>query len=169
MPATVTHKPDKQIYLAGSMEWRPDGGIAWREHATERLAEFGFTVFNPTKQEHKILARHGISSLEEMKLLKGTDYPIYQALMRDILHYDIDALNQSCAVLVLADSWIAGGTAGEMTHAYLNDIPVYAVFDKGYTPQQMSGWLGACVTQFYPDFTQAALGIFKWTKPKESS
>lgn len=138
-----------KVYLSGAMEYSPDGGISWRQAAQKFLLDNGFEVFNPCESSEVILHNNGCESVEEYNVLKTEIDEVawkrkkYLKITRKFVHLDLLELRTSDIVLVQISDKASGGTAGELTVAYMLDIPVIG-FTEGNL-SDTSGWVLACV------------------------
>src|ERR1044072_7404327 len=92
-----------RVYLAGAIEFSPDKGVAWRKVITPKLREKNFSVFDPCKDENKILDRYNFSSSEEFHKSKITDPKRFLNCMRDIIKVDMAQVAMADAVLLYVD------------------------------------------------------------------
>lgn len=133
---------DKLVYLAGPMQHSVDYGKGWRVEATEKLTQAGYTVFNPSLMEECLMKALGFESVREFLALKQTDPDDFIIRFRDIIAFDILAINMSNIVIVRYEKQVASGTIHEVGEAYLAGIPIIMVSN---TPQEkLLVWTHAC-------------------------
>lgn len=137
------------------MENAPDFGVGWRARIEKWLTEEGWTVHNPCTKETTIFKRRNVkgSTFYKLKTLKTLD--VYQAIMRDIIDYDLDIIDRSDAILVLWDEYAKGGTIHELGYAREHNIPV--IMMSKLPVSKISGWVLGCTTELF----------FKWSDVKE--
>jgi hypothetical protein len=138
------------LYLAGSIEYSPDFGKAWRAEITPFLRALGHEVYDPAQDEMKNLDE---IEVQEFRAWKKTDLPRFRETVRKIIAYDLDLIEQHAdAVLCYWDQHAGrgAGTQGELTFAHRVGIPVYLVC--GIPIAQMSGWLLGCATEVFTCF-----------------
>ena len=135
------------FYLAGSIEYSPDFGKAWRAEITPFLKALGHQVYDPAEDEMKNLSE---IEVRDFRLWKKSDLSRFRETVRKIIAYDLDLIEQHAdAVLCYWDQYAGrgGGTQGELTFAHRVGIPVYLVC--GVSIEQMSGWLLGCATEVF--------------------
>jgi nucleoside 2-deoxyribosyltransferase len=135
------------FYLAGSIEYSPDFGKAWRAQITPVLSALGHRVYDPAEDEQKNLTD---TEVREFRSWKKTDLRRFQQTVRKIIAYDLDLIEQECDAVVCYWDEHAGrgaGTQGELTFAHRLGIPVY--FICAVPLEQVSGWLLACATEVF--------------------
>ena len=138
------------FYLAGSIEYSPDLGKAWRAQITPLLKSLGHSVYDPAEDEKKNLTE---TEMREFRLWKTSDLPRFQQTVRKIIAYDLDLIEKKCDAIVCYWDRHAGrgaGTQGELTFAYRLGIPVYLIC--GMPVGEISGWLLGCATEVFGDF-----------------
>jgi len=138
------------FYLAGSIEYSPDLGKAWRAQITPLLESLGHSVYDPAEDEKKNLTE---TEMREFRLWKTSDLPRFQRTVRKIIAYDLDMIEQKCDAIVCYWDRHAGrgaGTQGELTFAHRLGIPVYLVC--GMPVGEISGWLLGCATEVFVNF-----------------
>jgi len=139
------------VYLAGAIEYAPDGGKAWRQEIMKFLRdELGHSSFDPTSEEWDLLTD---DEKENFRDWKSNDLPRFRSVIERIIHHDLDNLmNKTEYVVCLWDEPVTrgGGTHGEMTTAFMNKIPVYMVL--GMEQRDISSWIIGCTTEIFPDF-----------------
>src|SRR3990167_1625838 len=86
-------KSSRQIYLAGSIEAAKNCGRDWREIADRELRFLGYSVYNPSTDEQKILEPFGLKTAEELHKLKNIEtLGRYREIGRGITEYDLEKL-----------------------------------------------------------------------------
>jgi len=138
------------FYLAGSIEYSPDLGKAWRAQITPLLKSLGHSVYDPAEDEKKNLTE---TEMREFRLWKTSDLPRFQQAVRKIIAYDLDLIEQKCDAIVCYWDRHAGrgaGTQGELTFAHRLGIPVFLIC--GMPVGEISGWLLGCATEIFVDF-----------------
>ena len=137
-----------RAYLSGAMEHAPDGGRAWREDMEAFLGRLGHAAYNPARDVRKNLSEEEIGHFRGWK---ASDPARFRAVVRKIIHYDLDILERSSDyVICLWDEWSqrGGGTHGELTAAFRRGIPVFMVTALPLT--EISGWIQGCCTEIFP-------------------
>jgi hypothetical protein len=138
----------KHVYLAGAIEYAPDGGKAWRLELKDFIErEIGFSVFDPCVNEIALLSEEEKLHLRTWKVSQREKF---LPVMRRIIDHDLfKLLNHTRFVICLWDEHVmkGAGTAGELTAAYQNGIPVYVV--AAIPMQRMSSWVIGCATEVF--------------------
>ena len=151
-----------KVYLAGSMEFSPDGGIGWRQIAKAALHKEGWETFDPTDEEHTVLDPFNLEDAAAFLKLKRTKTPEavnkFRKVMRHIILFDLAKLERSNIVLAMIDDHASGGTAGELTIAFNKGIPIIGVTPSSL--DKVSGWLLGCIDITCTSLNMA-LDIFK--------
>jgi nucleoside 2-deoxyribosyltransferase len=135
------------FYLAGSIEYSPDFGKAWRAQIKPVLESLGHGVYDPAEDEQKNLTD---TEVREFRSWKKTDLGRFQQTVRKIIAYDLDLIEHECDAIVCYWEEHAGrgaGTQGELTFAHRLGIPVYLICVVPV--EQVSGWLLACATEVF--------------------
>jgi nucleoside 2-deoxyribosyltransferase len=138
------------VYLCGPIEFASDGGKLWRRKMTPFLRdELGHRVYDPAEDEKKNLTDEEIAHFREWK---STDLERFRRVVRKIIHYDLDLIENKADYLICcwdsgAASTASGGTPAELTVAFRKGIPVYLVSEA--PPEQVSGWMLACADQVF--------------------
>jgi nucleoside 2-deoxyribosyltransferase len=138
------------FYLAGSIEYSPDKGKAWRAEITPLLERLGHHVYDPAEDEQKNLTE---TEMREFRSWKQSDLPRFQRTIRKIIAHDLDLIEHRCdAILCYWDQYAGrgAGTQGELTFAHRAGIPVYLVCAVPVT--EISGWLLGCATEVFSNF-----------------
>ena len=140
------------FYLAGSIEYSPDLGKAWRAEITPLLQSLGHQVYDPALDEMKNLTE---TEVREFRSWKTSDLGRFQQTIRKIIAYDLDLIEHRCDALVCYWDQYAGrgaGTQGELTFAHRLGIPVYMIC--GIPVEHVSGWLLGCATEVFTSFDE---------------
>lgn len=164
---SIENQDSVNVYLAGAIEYAPDGGKKWRSELGHFLInELGHDLFDPTSEEWDLLDDEEKKFFREWKT---TNLPRFQLIMRRVIEHDLNnLLNRTNYVICYWDDHVrsGGGTHGEMTLAYMNQIPVYMVHDMPL--EKMSSWIIGCATELFPDFESLKTflrGKYKSPKP----
>jgi hypothetical protein len=139
-------------YLAGAIEYAPDGGLGWREAITPFLRDdLGHRVYDPAKDARKSLTEEESKNL---RLWKTSDLLRFQAAVRKIIEFDLDVVSHSDYVICCWDEHVTkgGGTAAEVTSAFRLGIPVYLV--TALPIPTISGWILACCARIFNGFEE---------------
>jgi hypothetical protein len=140
-----------RAYLSGAMEHAPDGGRLWRDETEAFLRDrLGHAAYNPARDVRKNLTD---AELAGFRGWKRTDPVRFRAVIRKIIHYDLDILERDADYVVcLWDEWSqrGGGTHGELTTAFRRGIPVYMV--TRLPLDGISGWVLGCCAEIFPSF-----------------
>jgi nucleoside 2-deoxyribosyltransferase len=149
--ATIADNPERMLfYLAGSIEYSPDLGKAWRARITPLLKSLGHEVYDPAEDEKKNLTE---TEAREFRAWKASDLPRFQQTVRKIIAYDLDLIEHRCDAVICYWDRHAGrgaGTQGELTFAHRLGIPVYLIC--GMPVEEVSGWLLGCAKEVFADF-----------------
>jgi len=140
------------FYLAGSIEYSPDLGKAWRAEITPLLQSLGHQVYDPALDEMKNLTQ---TEVAEFRKWKSSDLERFQQTIRKIIAYDLDLIEHRCDALVCFWDQYAGrgaGTQGELTFAHRLGMPVYMIC--GMPVEQISGWILGCATEVFSSFEE---------------
>src|SRR6185312_3748510 len=140
------------FYLAGSIEYAPDFGKAWRAQIRPVLQCLGHGVYDHAEDEQKNLTD---TEVREFRSWKSADLGRFQQTVRKIIAYDLDLIEHRCDAIVCYWDVHAGrgaGTQGELTFAHRLGIPVYLIC--AIPVEQVSGWLLGCATEVFTNFEQ---------------
>ena len=143
----------RHVYLAGAIEYAPDGGRAWRREMAEFVRrELGLPVFDPCVNEVELLSEE---EKRGFRVWKRGDRARFLPVIRRIIDYDIDQLlNHTAFIICLWDEHVTrgAGTAGEVTLAYRHGIPVFLV--RTVDPSALSSWAAGCATEVFGGFDE---------------
>ena len=145
--------PRMRAYLAGAIEYAPDGGVAWRREMAAFLSgTLGHTVHDPSA-----LAKEHLSAeeLENFRHWKTADFPRFQETVRKIIRHDLQLVLEHSDYLVCRwceGTRIGGGTHGELTLAYWHQIPVYLMCEIPVA--DVSSWILGCATHVYTSWDE---------------
>ncbi len=140
------------IYLSGSIEFAAGFGRGWRAELTPFLRESGHEVYDPAADETKNLSPEEVAHFREWKT---TDPERFAGVVRKIIHWDLDLVEQRADCLICYWDENAGkgaGTQAEITSAFRHGKPVYLV--TSLPRERISGWILACVTRVFGDFDE---------------
>lgn len=147
----IENQTTVNVYLAGAIEYAPDGGKEWRRELGRFLTEeLGHSLFDPTSEEWDLL---DAEEKLHFRAWKSGNLERFRPVIRRIIEHDLNnLLHHTNYVICYWDDYVrqGGGTHGEMTLAYMNNIPVYMV--HGMPLAQMSSWIIGCATELFPDF-----------------
>lgn len=151
MTQRLVPRDGKQLcaYLAGAIEYAPDGGIAWRREIEPHLDRLGHAYYDATLAECNLLdtdEKRNFSNWKQMDLAR------FRRAMRKIIDHDLGhLLDRADYVIAYWDESThkGGGTQGEITLAYRSGIPVYLV--TALPPEAISGWILGCTEAVFPD------------------
>ena len=138
------------FYLAGSIEYSPDKGKAWRAQIAPALKELGHEIYDPAEDELKNLTE---TEAREFRSWKQSDLQRFRQTIQKIIAYDLDLIEHRCDAIICYWDEHAGrgaGTQGELTFAHRLEIPVYLIC--GVPVEQISGWLLGCATEVFAGF-----------------
>ena len=145
--------PSKQVYLAGAIEYAPDGGKVWRrEMETFLRNELHLSVFNPCINEVALLSPEENSNFRDWK---QSDRERFLPVIRRIIDHDLaNVVNHTEFIVCYWDEYVSmgAGTAGELTAAYMHGVPVYLVL--GIPRVRLSSWAAGCATHIFEDFDE---------------
>jgi len=137
-------------YLAGSIEYSPDHGKAWRAALTPFLRSLGHDVYDPAEDEKKNLTEVEHS---EFRGWKHSDLPRFQQTIRKIIAYDLDWIeHRSDYVVAYWDEYASrgAGSQAELSLAHRRGIPVYLVTELPVG--NVSGWILGCASEIFSSF-----------------
>jgi hypothetical protein len=138
-------------YLSGAMEGAPDHGRAWRQQVKEFLHnELGHQVFDPTDNINRVLSPEEKDHFREWKI---SDPDKFYPVIHRIIDRDLEALlTKSDYVICFWDEHVCrgAGTAGEITLAYHNKIPVYFITELPLG--DISSWAVGCASRVFSSF-----------------
>lgn len=136
------------IYLAGSLENSPDGGMEWRLNYQELLLQFlDAHAIIPNEAEFLVRPR-GI----DFPSLKESDPIEYEKIMRRYIELDLHLIDMSDIVIAHWNGEMSAGTISEIHHCYMTEKPVYLVTND---KKNLPGWSLAEVghQNIWPDFS----------------
>lgn len=139
-----------RAYLSGAIEYAPDHGKAWRALVTEKLMVLGHSAYDPALDEKKNLSEY---EREHFRSWKRSDLPRFQQVLRKIIAYDLDWIEQKTDYVICFWDEFAqrgAGTQAELTFAHRLGIPVYLI--AGMPVDQISGWILGCSNEVFTDF-----------------
>jgi hypothetical protein len=139
-----------RVYLSGAIEYAPDKGKKWRAELSPSLLALGHEIYDPAEDERKNLTD---DELANFRGWKHSDLRRFQSVIRKIIHYDLDWIeNKTDYIVCYWDEHVlrGAGTQAELTLAYRNNIPVYLV--AAMPVEKVSGWILGCCAQVFPDF-----------------
>jgi hypothetical protein len=140
------------IYLSGSIEFAAGHGRAWRAEVTPFLRELGHQVYDPAADEEKNLTPEEAANFRSWK---AADPGRFAGVVRKIIHWDLDLVEQRADCLICFWDENAGkgaGTQAEVTSAFRHGKPVYLV--TALPRERISGWILACCTRIFHDFDE---------------
>jgi hypothetical protein len=148
-----------RVYLSGAIEYAPDKGRKWRAELRPALESLGHRIYDPAEDERKNLTDDEIASFRGWK---QTDLPKFQQVIRKIIHYDLDWIeNKTDYIVCYWDEHVlrGAGTQAELTLAYRRGIPVYLV--AAMPVEKISGWILGCCAKVFADFDSLKLFLAK--------
>jgi nucleoside 2-deoxyribosyltransferase len=145
------HSPrSKFVYLAGAIEYSPDGGEGWRRALIPFLRdELRWEVYDPTSGEAQLLTEE---EAPVFRTWKREDLARFQSTMRRIIRHDLENLQRADLIICLWDRHVirGGGTHGELTLAHHLGKPVHLVLQVPI--EEVSSWILGCATEVHADF-----------------
>jgi nucleoside 2-deoxyribosyltransferase len=140
-------------YLCGPIEFAAGGGKLWRRKLAPFLRdELGHRVYDPAEDEKKSLTDEEVANFREWK---NTDLERFRRVVRKIIHFDLDLIENKADYVVCYwdhEAGPSGGTSAELTAAYRKGIPVYLV--SPVAPEEISGWMLACADRLFPSIEE---------------
>ena len=97
------------FYLAGSIEYSPDLGKAWRAEIAPALKALGHEVYDPAEDEMKNLTE---AEAREFRAWKQSDLQRFRRTIQKIIAYDLDLIEQRADAIVCYWDQHAGRGAG---------------------------------------------------------
>lgn len=144
---------NKSVYLAGAIEFAPDGGRTWRRRIEDFLTgQLGLRVFNPCVNEVALLSPE---EKQHFRHWKENDRERFLPVIRRIIDHDLDnVLNHTEFIVCYWDEHAmrGAGTAGELTVAWRQGIPVYLV--AGMEQRSISSWVAGCATEIFANLDE---------------
>ena len=145
-------------YLSGAMEYAPDQGRRWREEVALLLKNrLGHEVFNPNEEWNQILSEEEKLHFREWK---ENDEERFKTLMNKIIDRDLNYLTEkSDYVICKWDEFASkgGGTHGEITVAYRNNLPVFLLCEM--PRNRISSWILGCSEKIFSDVESLLLEL----------
>ena len=114
--------------------------------------ELALPVFDPCVNEVELLTEE---EKRQFRVWKREDRGRFLPVIRRIIDYDIDQLlNHTAFIICLWDEHVTrgAGTAGELTLAYRQGIPVFLV--RTVDPAALSSWAAGCATEEFAGFDE---------------
>ena len=139
-----------RVYLTGAIEYAPDHGKRWRAEVTPFLRGLGHEVYDPAEDEKKNLTD---DERRNFRQWKHSDLPRFQQVIRKIIAYDLDWIEQRTDYVVACWDEHASRGAGsqaELTMAHRRGIPVYLVTEMPLA--HVSGWVLGCASHVFSSF-----------------
>jgi hypothetical protein len=139
-----------RAYLCGAIEYSPDNGRAWRARLAPFFREIGHQWYDPAEDERKCLTDEEMTNF---RAWKTSDIARFQRVVRKIIHFDLDIIEEQTDYIVAywdEHATKGAGTQAELTIAFRNGTPVYLVM--GMPREKISGWVLGCATEIFEDF-----------------
>ena len=140
-------------YLSGAMEHAQNDGAEWRTRLSKWLEEqLGHSIIDPVKETTQLVSDHGA---QNYRTWKKNDPPKFKTFIRHCIQNDLNLLlTQADYVICFWDANVikGGGTQGEITMAYHNNIPVYLV--NKIPEVELSGWIIGCTSEIFSDIDE---------------
>jgi len=141
-----------KAYLSGAIEAASQEELSWRDDLKLWLkSTIGHDSIDPVQLSINLLAKE---NAKDFRSWKFSDLPKFKSIVRKIINQDIGAvLRESDYVICYWTPAVkeGGGTQGELTTAYLNNIPVYLVYTNDLTT--LSSWIIGCTSEIFSDFS----------------
>jgi len=140
-----------RVYLSGAIEAATSQEGEWRNELNLWLkSTLGHDSIDPVKTSQSLIQKE---NAEGFRKWKTSDPNRFKGFIRKIINQDISAVLDDSDYIIC--NWTDGvkegaGTQGELTVAYLHEIPVYLVYQKDIST--LSSWIIGCVTEIFPDF-----------------
>ncbi len=138
-------------YLCGPIEFAADGGKMWRRKLMPFLRdELGHRVYDPAEDQKKNLTDEEVAHFREWKT---TDVERFRRVVRKIIQFDLDLIENKADYVIChwdptsGGTALSGGTPAELTAAHRKSIPVYLV--TPLSVEQISGWMLACADHVF--------------------
>lgn len=147
-----------QVYLAGPVQYPPDGGHGWRDAITERYDDHGVRWANP-------LAQYDVPS-GEVTITEGPTAGANEITREELVNSDKRMVASADAVLARYAHVPSSGTSMEMLYAHERDIPVIVWADTDAT---VSVWVIYHANSMYRDRAEAvadAIAYATRSKPR---
>lgn len=129
------------IYLAGAMQYSPDGGKKWRRNLKSLLNDRGYYCIDPTKEEDVLLLEDG------WKNSLSNNFNKFQKNMQTIINHDLYFVDMSDHVICNYDDFAGGGTFHEIGECFLKKKNLYLLNLKNIPLHKMSWWALGCCTK----------------------
>ena len=144
----------QRAYLSGGMEYANKEGADWRRELQRWIEEnLGHSVFNPSDESVKFLARHYPDG--NFRKLKTKDLGQFTSLVRKIVDLDTREIARRSDYIVCfwdRSAQQGAGTKGELTIAKFFGKPVYMVTRMNHA--HIPAWILGCTTHIFSSFTQ---------------
>jgi nucleoside 2-deoxyribosyltransferase len=131
------------VYLSGPIDFSPDRGKGWRDEITPFLEEKGVRVFNPLNHHKTFHIKEDIDTVKRpymRKLLSDGKFDELQYEMRELVHYDLRAIDLASFLIVNYDTSIhLCGTVEEISIASKQVKPVLLIAKNG--KDKLPQWL----------------------------
>lgn len=141
MPRTSLNPKCAYVYLAGAIDFAPDGGVGWRKDITEKLIELGIPlshILSPTRKPYNNLDIHLSNESERLaRFRKDEDWDKHDNLMGMIAHLDLRLVDKSDFLIVYFPADEKGNripsymTIHEIVTAREQQKPVLVIWDGG--------------------------------------
>lgn len=131
------------VYLAGAMQYAPDGGIPWRRNLRKSLNKKGYYCIDPTKEENRL------NLDENWQSFINTDFAKFQKNARVIIDNDIYYVNMAETVVCMYDEFIGGGSFHEIGECYLRNKTLYLLNLSDKPLYELSHWALGCCTKVF--------------------
>lgn len=134
---------DHVVYLAGAMQYRPDGGVKWRRNLKQKLNEKGYYCIDPTKEESSMLLD------ADWNKNIDSNFDRFQTNMRKIIDNDLYFVKMSGVIICYYDDFLGGGTFHEIGQSYLLGKKLYIINANKKPLNKLSWWVMGCCTKIF--------------------
>lgn len=131
---------DNIVYLAGAMQYHPDGGIKWRRNLKHALNKKGYYCIDPTREENNLF-------LEDDWKMINDNFDRFQNNFRKIINNDLYFVKMSGIIICHYDDFLGGGTFHEIGQSYLLNKKLYLINVNKKPLDKLSWWALGCCTK----------------------
>lgn len=146
----------KIAYLAGSMEYSTDFGLAWRLEARELLAPLNIQCIIPNEEESQ-----WIKDPHDFAQLKESNPKEYVRIHREFMKQDLEFTLNCDYFICRWEGERIHGTTGEAQWRWQNGKDAYLVTSKDI--KDIPGWFLSSFTHIFKDVVE----LRDWLKTQE--
>ncbi len=128
------------VYLSGSMDYCPNGGVEWRKKITPELQRLGIGVLDPTNSPFLTHKEDSDFRQQIVNLKEQNCFETVKQKMKEVVGFDLRMVDYSTFIIAKVDPDITmTGTIWELSYAVQQHKPVLIFCNKGV--KNIQNWL----------------------------